>query len=155
MNKKKITEILTSALQHHKKNNLDIAKRLYEKVLKIDPNHFETIFLLGSLLSQSKNFVKGQELLYHASQMNPNSSKVQNNLGMVLKELKRFEESINCFEKAIKIDPANIQAHNNLGATCEAYAQVLFKKNLHKQAVNFIQKGCGLIRFTQEGFKII
>ena len=59
MNKKKITEILTVALQHHKKNNLDIAKSLYEKVLKIDPNHFETIFFLGSSLSQSKNFVKG------------------------------------------------------------------------------------------------
>ena len=48
MNEKKnltIKEIFTSALQHHQKNNLQVAENLYKKILKINPNHFESIFI--------------------------------------------------------------------------------------------------------------
>ena len=155
MDKKKLNETLTLAYQNHKKNNLDIAEGLYEKVLKIDPNHFETVFLLGSLLSQSKDFNRGKTLLYKASRINPNSAKVQNNLGMVLEKLNEFEESINCYEKAIQIDSGYTKVHNNLTRAYELYAQTLFKKNLHKKALDCIQKGPGLIRFTEKDFKII
>ena len=155
MDKKKLNETLTLAYQNHKKNNLDIAEDLYEKVLKVDPNHFETVFLLGSLLSQSKNFDRGKALLYKASRINPNSAKVQNNLGMVLEKLNEFEESINCYEKAIQIDSDYTKAHNNLIRAYGLYAQTLFKKNLHKKALDCIQKGPGLIRFAEKDFKII
>ena len=155
MDKKKLNETLTLAYQNHKKNNLDIAEGLYEKVLKIDPNHFETVFLLGSLLSQSKDFNRGKTLLYKASRINPNSAKVQNNLGMVLEKLNEFEESINCYEKALEIDPSYPRARDNLTRACELYAKTLFKKGLHREAMNCIQKGPGLIRFTEKNFKII
>ena len=140
MDKKKLNETLTLAYQNHKKNNLDIAEGLYEKVLKIDPNHFETVFLLGSLLSQSKNFDRGKALLYKASRINPNSAKVQNNLGMVLEKLNEFEESINCYKKAVQIDSNYGIAKYYLIETYELYAQALFKKNLHKKALDCIKK---------------
>ena len=111
--------------------------------------------MLGSLLSQSKNFDRGKALLYKASRINPNSAKVQNNLGMVLEKLNEFEESINCYEKAIQIDSGYTKVHNNLTRAYELYAQTLFKKNLHKKALDCIQKGPGLIRFTEKDFKII
>ena len=55
MDTKTLNETFALAYQNHQKNNLDIAKNLYEKVLNIDPNHFKTVFLLGSLLTQNKN----------------------------------------------------------------------------------------------------
>ena len=44
------------AYENHKKGNLELAKSLYEKILKKDSNNFEAIFLLGSLFLQTRNF---------------------------------------------------------------------------------------------------
>ena len=59
MNKKKnltIKETFALAFQNHQKNNLQIAENLYKETLKINPNHFESIFYLGSLLIEIRNF---------------------------------------------------------------------------------------------------
>ena len=37
-------ETFVLALQNHKKNNLEAAEDLYNKILKKDPNHFESIY---------------------------------------------------------------------------------------------------------------
>ena len=155
MNKKDISKIFASAYQNHQKNNLDIAQNLYGKILKEYPNHFETLFLLGTLSSILKNYDKGKQLLQKASQINPSNAKVYNNLGTIHKELNEFEESISCYKKASEVDSNYTKAHGNLIEIYELYAKTLFKKNLHKEAMNFIQKGCGLIRFTKESFKVI
>ena len=54
MDKKNITieKIYASAVENHKKNNFKIAEELYKKILKIYPQHFDTIFLLGTLAVQ-------------------------------------------------------------------------------------------------------
>ena len=54
MNKKKnltTKEIFTLAVQNHQKNNLKVAKKLYEEILRINPNHFVSIFLFLKLIS--------------------------------------------------------------------------------------------------------
>ena len=58
-NKLKIKETFISALQNHQKNNFEIAEGLYKEILKVNPNHFESVFYLGALLVQTKNFDKG------------------------------------------------------------------------------------------------
>ena len=56
--KKNLTakETFVSALQNHQKNNLQVAENLYKETLKINPNHFESIFYLGTLLVQTQRF---------------------------------------------------------------------------------------------------
>ena len=148
-------KIFDLAVQNHQKNNLDIAKNLYEKILKKYPNHFETLFLLGTLLSILKNYERGKKLLQKASKINPSSTKVYNNLGTLHKKLNEFEESINCYKKAVQIDSNYTKAHSSLIETYELYARVLFKKNLHIKALDCIKKGPGLIRFSEKNFEII
>ena len=155
MDKKKLNETLILAYQNHQKNNLDIAQNLYEKILKEYPNHFETLLLLGTLLSTLKNYDRGKKLLQKASQINPNNAKVYNNLGTMHKELNEFEESISCYKKAAQIDSNYTKAYGNLITTYELYAKELFKKNLHKKALDCIKKGPGLIRFSEKKFEII
>ena len=56
MTQKSDSEVIfffTTAFKCHKNNDYIKAKDLYNKVLKISPNHFETIFLLGSLSVQT------------------------------------------------------------------------------------------------------
>ena len=58
MDKKNLSpeETFNLAFKHHQKNNLQIAENLYREILKVKPDHIETIFLLGSLSAQRKNF---------------------------------------------------------------------------------------------------
>ena len=61
-------------------NNLGIALKncgellksfnVFQDALKIDPNHFQSIFLLGSLLAQTKNFDKAKHLLQKIIEIN-------------------------------------------------------------------------------------
>ena len=48
MNEKKnltTKETFALAVQNQKKNNFQVAENLYKEVLKINPNHFESIFI--------------------------------------------------------------------------------------------------------------
>ena len=45
-------ETFTLAFQNQQKNNLKVAENLYNEILKTNPNHFESIYLLGTLLIQ-------------------------------------------------------------------------------------------------------
>ena len=58
MNKKNngIKQIFNTALEYHQKKDFVNAEKLYKNILKTNPNHFQTIFLLGSLSIQNNNF---------------------------------------------------------------------------------------------------
>ena len=101
-------EIFYSALENHKKNNFQIAEKLYKNLLQNNPNHFDSNFLLGSLFIQTKNFNSAQKLLEKAIQINPKHADAHNNLGILFKELGEFKKAISCYEKAIKYKPDNL-----------------------------------------------
>ena len=52
----KIEEDLNIALQNHRKNNFQIAEKIYRKILKAYPDDFQSIFHLGTLFLQTKKF---------------------------------------------------------------------------------------------------
>ena len=90
-------ETFDLAVQNHKKNNFKVAENLYKKVLKTNPNHFKSIYLLGSLLIQTKNFIMAIQLLNRAILMQPKHAATYNNLGAAFKELDRFFITTYCF----------------------------------------------------------
>jgi len=108
------TETFALALQHHNKNNFQAAEQLYKQILKIEPNHVESNFRLGSLLVQTRNFDTAQQLLNKAIQIDPNHAKAHNNLGIAFQKMKKNQEAINCYEKAIQINPNLADAYCNL-----------------------------------------
>ena len=117
MNNKNLTikETFASAVQNHQKNFFKIAENLYKEILKINPNHFGSIFYLGTLLVQTQRLELAKSLLYKATQINPNYAAAHNNLGVVFQEFKEFQKAKDCFEKAIRIKPNHVDAVNNLG----------------------------------------
>ena len=60
-----IKEMFASAIKEHQKNNLKTAEKFYKKILIEDPNHFDSIFLLGTLLFQNKKFDLAKQLSYY------------------------------------------------------------------------------------------
>ena len=43
----------------------------------------------------------------------------------------------------------------NKKETYDSYGNILLKLNLHDEALDYIRKGTGFIRFTQKNFKVI
>ena len=117
MNKEnlEIKKTLSLAFENHKKENFVIAEKFYKKILKYNPNSFDAIFLLGTLLIQIKNFDEGINLLKKAVLIQPNFADAHHNLGLAFVELKEFNLAIPYTQKAIQLQPDNVEAYNNLG----------------------------------------
>ena len=114
MNKKKnltTEETFALAIENHKKNNLQIAENFYKEALKINPNHFESIYYLGALLAQTKRFDLAKPLLHQASQIQPDYVDAHFNLGVALQELGEHQKAMGCYKKVIQIEPNNLTSH--------------------------------------------
>ena len=138
MNKKKnltTKETFTLAVQNHQKNNLQVAEKLYKETLKTNPNHIETIFLLGSLSAQTNNFDKAKKFFQKAIQINPNHVAAHNNLGIVFKELGELKKAIHCYQKVIQINPNHVAAHNNLGLVFYGLSECKKAIGCYKKAI--------------------
>ena len=157
MNKKKqtIKEIFNSAFENHKKNNLNTAENLYREIIKIKPDHIDSIFYLGGLLTQKREFHKAKELFEKVLKKNPKYPNVNNNLCAVYKILANISskngkllEEKKFFEKILTLDP-------NYLDTAHRYGVLLLKLNQHTKGLNYIRKGTSFIRFSSENYKII
>jgi tetratricopeptide (TPR) repeat protein len=118
MNEKKsltTRETFELAVRNHQKNNLQVAHNLYKEILKKNPNHFGSNFLLGTLSAQIKKFDMAKQLLQKTIQIQPDNADAYNNLGNVQRELGEYQKANTCFEKAIQINPNFAQAYNNHG----------------------------------------
>ena len=110
-----IKKTFTIASQNHQKSNFKVAENLYKKILKINPNHFESIFYLGVLLLETNNFNGAKQLFQKAIQIQPNYAPAHNNLGIIFNALEEVQGAIDSYQKAIQIQPNYAHAHNNLG----------------------------------------
>ena len=104
-------QTLGIAYENHKKGNLELAKSLYEKILKIDSNNFEAIFLLGSLFLQTKNFQEAIHYLNKCILIQPEHANSYQNLGYAFVEIGEFEKAKGLFFKAIEIEPNHGDAY--------------------------------------------
>ena len=59
------------ALENQKKNNLNIAEKLYNEILKIEPNHIEAICYLATIFAQTKKTNSAKTLFLKANTINP------------------------------------------------------------------------------------
>ena len=135
MKDENIKETFELAIQNHKENNFEIAEKLYKKILNIDPNHFKSLHLLGTLSAQVKNLDQARIFLERAIEIKNDYSETHYNLGNVLIDLGEIEKAINCYEKVIQINPDNADAHNNLGNLLKKLGKIQDAENCYKRAI--------------------
>ncbi len=131
-----IKKTFTIASQNHQKSNFKVAENLYKKILKINPNHFESIFYLGVLLLEFNNFDRAKQLFQKAIRIQPNYAPAHNNLGMVFQELGEFEKAISSYQMAVKYEPENLAHLYNLSRLDE---KILYP-NLKNKIYEIIEK---------------
>ena len=121
------------AIEEQKKNNLNIAEKIYEEILEIEPNHLESICYLATIFAQTKRTSLAKIFFLKAIEINPNNPRINNNLGNVYLQLGESQNALRYYEKAIKSKPNYADAHINLGIAFKS-----LKKN--EQALSCFEK---------------
>jgi tetratricopeptide (TPR) repeat protein len=110
-----LTSALSQALALHQAGRLAEAEKNYEQILKVDPNHFDSLHLLGVIHSQRGNHVAAVRQIDFALKINPKAAFAHNNRGKTLHELKRLDEALASYDQAVALKPDYAEAFTNRG----------------------------------------
>ncbi len=108
-------QVFRDGVALHQAGQLEKAALAYRKSLASDPNHPQSIQLLGVIAIQQGDYAEAVRLISQALQLDPNQAEYLNNLGLALNELHRYPEAIAVFERAIAMAPAMSELYYNLG----------------------------------------
>jgi tetratricopeptide (TPR) repeat protein len=111
----RIDDLVQKGSACHRLGEFDEAEEAYKKILKIEPNNFDALQLMGALLAQVKKYSEALKYLSKALKINPSDARIQFNQGIVLKELKRFDDALQSYDRAIQIEAGYADAYNNRG----------------------------------------
>jgi tetratricopeptide (TPR) repeat protein len=110
---------LAQALQHalalHQQGRLDDAEKIYARILKSAPAHFDALQLLGALKLQTGKVGEAYRLIAAALEVEPRSADALTNLGLALRAMNRNAEALARFDQALALVPAHVEARNNRG----------------------------------------
>jgi len=97
---------------------LNEAIKIYEKLLKISPDHFAALNNLATIFIDQQLTDKGLSLLIKANKLSPNNAIILNNLGNCYLQKDQISKALIVLRQAYKVDPDYIEAAAN-------YANVL------------------------------
>jgi len=109
-------------LSHHGVKNLEIAIRLGQRALEIDPQYARAWALIA--VCQSALRVRGEEgdsgltAAEKALALDPTLAEAHAARGRVLADLGRFDEAIAAHEESLRLEPDSPEARFNYGRTC-------------------------------------
>ena len=113
-----VARLFDSARHLHESGLLSDAKEIYRQLLKLEPSHFNALYLLGRLEYASQSYHEAEALLSRAVRANPQSTDAHLHLGLALNALQRFEDARASYRRAVALKPTDAAALNNLGNVC-------------------------------------
>jgi tetratricopeptide (TPR) repeat protein len=102
-------------IELHQQGKLADAERIYQDVLRRQPNHFDALHMLGVIAINARHLEQGVDLIRKAIGLNANVAAAHSNLGKALLDLNRPQDALACFDRAIALEPDFAGAHNNRG----------------------------------------
>lgn len=100
-----VARLLHQALAHHQAGRLDLARQLYEQVLKSDPDNADALNLLGVIAQGDGRMGEARQLFERASRNHPNVPDFHFNLGNFYLAANEHDAALAAFEKAIALKP--------------------------------------------------
>ncbi len=113
---------------HILKRDIDSAKKIFYKILDIDPDNHSVLFLLGSIELNDKNFKDAETLFRSALNIEPGELKYWSSLMGALDLQKEDEELLNVTSEAIKSFPESaffFEMHGNVLTTLKRYEEAI------------------------------
>jgi protein O-GlcNAc transferase len=116
--------LFDQALRHHQAGQLAEAERLYRRILALDPDHADSLHLLGVLAHQAGQLDIAADLIGRAIAVRADIPSFHNNLGNILKDQNRLNEAETRYRQALMLKPDYPEASNNLGVTLQSLGRL-------------------------------
>ena len=107
-----LAQSFNEALAMQRQGRLREAEKIYARVLKAAPDHFDALNMLGAVKAQLGHMGEAHRLFSAAVRINPQVAGAWANLGQVLHALKRNEEAVECLDKARTLAPDDVAILN-------------------------------------------
>jgi len=101
---------LELALALQRKGRLDDAAALYEGVLRLAPQDFNALHMLGVVRHRQRKYDQAIELIGRALAAQPSAGIALNNLGNALRASGRFDEAVARYNAALRLMPQRERA---------------------------------------------
>lgn len=111
-----ITSWLVEAFTSHQAGRLADAERLYRQILTAQPDHSDSLYLLGVISYQRGDYAQALDQIDRALDKNPDNGLVWNQRGLALQRLKRFEEALAGYDRALVLWRDHAEVLCNRGA---------------------------------------
>ena len=102
--------MLVEAFALHQAGRLAEAEQTYNRILATQPDHFDSLHLLGIVFHQRGEHAQALRHIDLALEINPNNIPALNSRGIALRELKRFEDALASYDRALKLLPDYAEA---------------------------------------------
>ena len=129
---------IQTALGLHRAGKLDEAARLYEEILRAEPDHRDALYLLGSVHFQRGAFEQALARLDQALAGNPAFVEALAARGAALSNLERHGEALTTYDAVVAANPAHAQSWNNRG-------NALLMLSREKEALASYDRAIGLV----------
>ena len=116
-NKEKISPstLYDEGLRHFKRGRLAIAEEHFRQALAFDPNHADSLHLLGLIHSQADDLDPAIAFIAGAIRSDPNVPDYFSNLAALLGRQGKFEEAAKSYDLALKLKPDFVHVWIRLG----------------------------------------
>ena len=106
--------VYAEALRYHEAGLLGEARALYRDILAADPEHPDSLHLLGLIIAQQGDPGAGMALIERAIANCPGRAPFHNSLGLVYRLLGRGEDALGQYRIAAVLRPESAEIQNNI-----------------------------------------
>lgn len=139
-------------IAYHQMMQIDIAKRYYERAIKLDPKYPEAVNNLGTIYYTKKSYRRATKLYERALKLSPNSASIYSNLGTAFFARKHYKSAAEAYQKAVALDPDVFEHRNSWGVLLQErsveerakfhyyLAKTYAKAGMNDRAITYIRK---------------
>jgi protein O-GlcNAc transferase len=115
MNATDLKPLFIQAVAEHQAGRLSAAQAIYDRILKLHPNHPDALHLLGVTFHQQGDQVRAIHLIEKAIGIRGGVPDYHGNLALAYDAAERFPEAAAASRKALELNPRFADAANTLG----------------------------------------
>lgn len=146
-------------IANHQMLQLEVAKKHYEKAIKLNPKYSEAINNLGTIYYARKSYRRAAAHYNRALKLAPKSASIYSNLGTAEFARKRYKQAFEAYTTALSIDPEVFEHRSAYGTMLQErsvqekakfhyyLAKTYAQANMHERALQYLRMA------LEEGFK--